>query len=383
MTSARLALPLAAGLLLTGCVAQGDGSTGTTVTVGSTADACTLSAVEAPAGRVTFEVTNSGTSVTEFYVLGADGTSIVAEVENIGPGLSRELVTSLDAGDYVTACKPGQTGDGIRGDFTVTAGAEAAATTSPELAAAEAEYLEYVREETAALVTGTGEFAAAYSAGRDDEARAAYPVVRAHWERIEPVAESFGTLDPLLDAREADLADGETWSGWHYIEKDLWPPAGSDYTPLTPAQRADAAEQLVSLTAELSDKVTAPDFTVAAFQVSNGAAELLAEVATGKITGEEEIWSGTDLWDMQANVEGAEAAWEALRSHATANDAGLAELIDARFATLTALLAQHGSIDSGFTLYGELSAEEVTALAAAVDGLSEPLSRLTHVVTGA
>ena len=122
MTPARLALPLAAGLLLTGCVAQSDSSTGTTVAVESTADACTLSTTEVPAGGVTFTVTNAGTNVTEFYLYGADGTTVVAEVENIGPGLSRDMVARLDAGTYVTACKPGQSGDGIRAVLTASDG---------------------------------------------------------------------------------------------------------------------------------------------------------------------------------------------------------------------------------------------------------------------
>ena len=62
-------------------------------------------------------------------------------------------------------------------------------------------------------------------AGDDDEARALYPVARTHWERIETVAESFGDLDPKMDAREADVdfAAGDKWTGWHVIEKDLWP----------------------------------------------------------------------------------------------------------------------------------------------------------------
>ena len=45
--------------------------------------------------------------------------SIVGEVENIGPGLTRELSVTVASGAYVTACKPGMTGAGIRADFTV------------------------------------------------------------------------------------------------------------------------------------------------------------------------------------------------------------------------------------------------------------------------
>src|SRR6476469_5712703 len=91
------------------------------LSVDSSADACTLSATEAPAGTLTFDVTNSGDQVTEFYLLGDDGLRIVAEVENVGPGISRALTVNAPAGTYVTACKPGMKGEGIRSDFTVTA----------------------------------------------------------------------------------------------------------------------------------------------------------------------------------------------------------------------------------------------------------------------
>ena len=65
---------------------------------------------EAPSGPVVFTVTNSGDQVTEFYLLGEDGLRIVAEVENIGPGLTRDLVVQAAPGSYFTACKPGMVG---------------------------------------------------------------------------------------------------------------------------------------------------------------------------------------------------------------------------------------------------------------------------------
>ncbi len=119
-----LGLASAAGLLaLTGCVpnAGTSGASHASLTVDSSATACAVSAAEAPAGSVRFTVTNSGDQVTEFYLLADNGTRIVGEAENIGPGLSRSLVVQLPAGDYITACKPGMTGDGIgKADFTVT-----------------------------------------------------------------------------------------------------------------------------------------------------------------------------------------------------------------------------------------------------------------------
>jgi iron uptake system component EfeO len=101
--------------------AAAPGSADTVVSVVSSDDACEVSATSAPPGTLAFEVTNEGGSPTEFYLYTAAG-DIVGEVEDIGPGLTRTLtVQDVVEGDYVTACKPGMTGDGIRGDFEVTA----------------------------------------------------------------------------------------------------------------------------------------------------------------------------------------------------------------------------------------------------------------------
>ncbi len=384
-----LVLPLAA------CVDNdaspaASGAPGRALTVSSTQDACEVSATTAPSGTLTFAVSNDGTDVTEFYLLGEDGLRVVSEVENIGPGLTRDLVVQVRPGTYYTACKPGMVGDGIRAEFTVTDSGEAVGPTgdaADQLAAAEAQYVAYVKDQVGALIAGTQEFANAYTAGDDDEARALYAATRVHWERVEPVAESFGDLDPLTDAREADLEDGQTWSGWHYIEKDLWPPLAADnggveYVPLTDAERTKAADDLVGWTQQLVDQVNDPQFTFEAFQIANGAKELLDEVATGKVTGEEEIWSHTDLWDFQANVDGARVAYEVLADVVEGADPDLAATLVERFAALEGLLAEHGSVEKGFTAYDELTAQQVKQLSTAVDALSEPLSRLTAVVTG-
>ena len=105
-----------------------------------------------------------------------------------------------------------------------------------------AQYRAYVRDQTEQLLTETQAFAAAYTAGDDDKARDLYAPARMHWERIEPVAESFGDLDPRLDLREADLEEGQEWTGWHRIEKDLWPEDDPAYTAATPAERAALAD---------------------------------------------------------------------------------------------------------------------------------------------
>lgn len=106
------------GALLAGCT--GADPSATAVAVISTDTGCEVTPPSAPAGPITFTVVNDGTSTTEFYLYGADGTKIIGEVENIGPGLTRSLEVEPGPGSYVTACKPGMTGDGIRAGFEVT-----------------------------------------------------------------------------------------------------------------------------------------------------------------------------------------------------------------------------------------------------------------------
>jgi len=377
---------LVAAPALAACTENTDGASADgggderSLTVNSSADACEVSATEAPAGTLTFAVTNTGDQVTEFYLLGEDGLRIVAEVENIGPNLDRSLTVNAPAGEYVTACKPGMTGDGIRAPFTVTESDEDVAVSGDEqelVTTAQTNYAAYVQDQSDQLLVKTREFVELYEAGDDDAARALYPVARTHWERIETVAESFGDLDPMMDAREADLEPGQKWTGWHLIEKDLWPARAEKYRALTPEERATYAQDLLANTETLDARIQELEFTVD--QIANGSRGLLEEVATGKVTGEEEFWSRTDLWDFQANVDGARVGYDGVRPLVEQKDPELAEQLDARFAELQELLDAQRSGD-GFVLYDALTPEQVKELSDAVNALSEPLSTLTAAV---
>ena len=378
-----LVLPvLTIGLLLgTGCTdntaATGDART---MTVSASDTACDVSAAEAPSGTITFRVTNEGSVINEFYLLGDDGLRIVAEIENIGPGLSRDLVLTAPPGSYFTACKPGMVGDGIRGDFTVTDSGEDVGPKGEDadlVAEADRQYASYVRDQIDQLKVETEEFVTLVKARSDDEARALYAEARVHWERVETVAESFGDLAPQMDAREADLEAGDAFTGWHRLEKDLWPQRAEGYVPMTDAERAEIADKLVADTAILHDRTR--DMTFTASDIANGAKGLLDEVATGKVTGEEEYWSRTDLWDFQANVDGARVAWEGLRPLLQRKDTGLDTRIETAFTDLQGLLDAHRAGD-GFVTYDTLTPEQVKALADAVNTLSEPLSKMAGVI---
>jgi iron uptake system component EfeO len=355
-------------------------ATGGPVSVTSTDHSCEVSTDQVPAGTVNFTVANGGSKVTEFYLYSADGKRIVGEVENIGPGLQGKLTVTAEQGSYLTACKPGMSGNGIRSAFTVTAppkGAKAPSADQVLISRAQNRYRTWVQRQSEALVVATRQFLAAYTSGSLDRARSLYPTARSHYEAIEPVAESFGDLDPEMDAREADLEKGQKWTGWHRIEKDLWPQRDPSYTPLTAAGRASYAENLLKNTRTLSQQIGTLTFTTD--QIANGSSGLMEEVATSKVTGEEEYWSHTDLWDFAANVRGARVAFEDVRPILANRDPALDRTLTSRFAQIDRLLARQRD-GSGYRLYTELGHAEVKRLADAVNALSEPLSHLTAAV---
>lgn len=331
---------------------------------------CRVERTEAAAGPVVFSVTNEGTTVTEFYVY-APGDRVMGEVENIGPGLSRELHVELPAGTYETACKPGMVGKGIRGAFTVT-GSAAPLSSDEKLREATENYQRYVRSQTDALLAKTQEFVDAVKAGDVAKAKELYPIARTYWERIEPVAEIFGDLDPKIDGREEVVAEGMEFTGFHRLERDLWVTGDiSSSGPMADRLMADIREIVAKANAE----------TLSPLQPANGAKELLDEVATGKITGEEDRYSHTDLWDFNANIEGSKAAIAALRPVLEERAPDLVKTIDERFAAVENALAKH-RVGNGWKLHNELTQAELRELSDVINALAEPISMVAAVVRG-
>src|SRR3954462_1301466 len=328
---------LLAALTTAACGAKDDGGTAEaadTIAVTAGDDACDVRAAELPAGTHRFEVTNTGSKVTEFYVYG-EGDRVMAEAENIAPGLSHDVLAELPAGDYEAVCKPGMVGDGIRNALTVT-GKATRLSDDESLARAGKDYQRYVQSQAAALLEQTTAFTTAVKSGDVAGAKALYPRARTYWERIEPVAESFGDLDPLIDAREGDQEPGQDFTGFHRIEKALW--QDGDVSGMGPY-----ADQLLTNVQEIVAR--ANEVTLEPLQLANGAKALLDEIATGKITGEEDRYSHTDLWDFAGNLEGSQAAVQALRPYLEESDADLVAEIDERFAATEAELEQYRAGD--------------------------------------
>ncbi|MFJ6013245.1 iron uptake system protein EfeO [Streptomyces sp. NPDC092952] len=366
------AAAVAALTAVTGCAQKSDGKGDKALEVIAKDDSCEVSKKELPAGHIELAVQNKGSKVTEVYVLFPDDR-IVAERENIGPGTKATITAEIKAGSYEIACKPGMKGHGIRQKLEITGGT--AAKRSPEMDKAVAEYRTYVQAQADETLPKAKKFTDAVAAGDIGAAKKLYADSRLGWERTEPVAESFGDIDPKVDIREDGLEDGQKWTGWHRLEKALWQDKklGAEEKALAPALYKDLLDW--------QKRVGTADITPTS--MANGAKELLDEVATGKVTGEEERYSHTDLVDFKGNVEGAEKSYQLLRPIAVKNDAALTTTLDKRFAELNTLLDKYREDKDSyaFVSYDKVGKADRKELSDAVNALAEPLSRLAAAVT--
>jgi iron uptake system component EfeO len=371
---------VAALTAVTGCTEKGGGAAGGdgTISVTATDDKCEVSKKEFPAGHIELAIENKGSKVTEVYILFPDDR-VVTERENIGPGTKQTVTAEVKAGDYQIACKPGMKGQGIRQDVKATGGT--VAKRDPRLDKAVAAYREYAQAQADETVPLAEAFAKAVKDGDIEAAKKAYAPSRIGWERTEPVAESFGDIDPKVDLREDGLEEGrdaksaeKDWTGWHRLERSLWKDK-----KLTDRD-SELADQLITDLKDWQNRVGKAEITPTS--MANGAKELLDEVATGKVTGEEERYSHTDLVDFKANVEGAEKSYELLKPVAKENDPALVTELDKQFAALNTLLdkyrADKNSYD--FTSYDKVGDADRKELSDAVNALAEPLSKLAAAV---
>lgn len=324
---------------------------------------CSPTTLEAPAGATTLIAENVGTSkVSELELL--DGQRILAEAENVASGLERSVTVTLKPGTYEYACPGGTSTE--TGTLTVTGDTDDAAPLSAEAKQSVATYRRYLIEQTAILTQRTERFAASVKAGDTAKAKAQFAWAREPYERVEPVAEAFGDLDPKIDIRINDVAPGDEFTGFHRIERGLWKDGSTKGL-------AAIADQLVADVKDLQGRVRTIELEPA--QVANGAVELLGEVSKSKITGEEDRYSHTDLADFKANVEGAQAAFDAVEPILSARQPALARLLPTEFARVFAALAPYEP-GGEFISYTELTADDKRLLSAALDRLAEPLAEV-------
>jgi len=339
-----------------------------TVEIKLTDAGCDPATIKLGAGRTTFRITNAGTGrVTEAEVL--SGARVLGEKENLVAGLSGSFTLDLQPGQYTLSC-PGGTSAATG---VVTVGGNAVASSSdPLLEGAVSGYQRYVTTQATELVKRVKPFVAAVEAGDVEKAKAQFAAARVPYETIEPVAESFGTLDPDIDARVNDVEKGKPWTGFHRIEQALW-------ERNTTAGMGPIADKLLADVQTLETK--ARTLTYKPDELANGANGLLDEVASSKISGEEDRYSHTDLSDFEANISGAQTTFGLLAPALRAKDAALANDLDARFGAVHKELATLEQGDA-YPSYDTVGDAERKRLAALVAGLAKPLARISDALGG-
>ncbi len=343
-----------------------------TVNVVLTNAACVPDRASVPAGAYVFSIVNEGgDAVSEVELM--KGETILGERENLVPGLTGTFTLELQPGMYYLYC-PGATTEKI--DFEVTGAAagsgEPASQLDQLLAAATAGYDSYVQDQVAQLVAAANAFTAAVKDGDIAKAKSLYGPARLLYERIEPVAESFGDLDPQIDGRADGAATPADFTGFHRIEMALWQDNNI-------ADMGRMADKLAADVLKLNVLVATADYQPA--QLANGAAELLDEIGASKITGEEEHYSHIDLLDFQGNLEGAHKAFDLLTTALTTVDPTLASTIIQQFSTVESKLAAHKQGD-GYVSYTELTQDQTRDLAQSVNALAESMSQVAAKLIG-
>lgn len=363
-------------VMVTACGSSSASSSDATthIKVSITDEGCSPAELKAAAGPTTFDVTNKGAAgVTEYEVL--DGTKILGEAENVAAGLTGRFTLTLKEGSFTLYCPGGTTAE--RGVLTVGPGAAVSATADSAAKtradAAVATYRAFLEKKTASLTTVTTSFTDAVRSGDVEKAKSLFAAARFPYEAIEPVAESFGDLDPLIDIRKPDVVPGTEWTGFHAIENDLW--TNNAITDSTKALATGLDTNITKLVALVATVELEPA------QIANGAVELLGEVSKSKITGEEDVFSGTDLSDFEANVEGAFEAYTALKPIVADRASGLDTELEERFAAVTAKLTTYKTGAGGtYVLYSTLTDADRKALSDVVDALGVPLSKVAAAV---
>jgi iron uptake system component EfeO len=305
-----------------------------------------------------------------------------ADVRNIGEdcggsasasgGSASASGGSASGGSASGAC-PSGSGSGGGSGSGIADDVEGSATDNPLVQDALAAYTTYVDEQVDATIAATTTFTDAVRAGDLEAAKAAYAPSRQGWERIEPIAGLVEEIDGAVDARVDDFEgeDDPAFTGWHRIEYILWAQNTTDGA-------APFADQLDADLQTLESELGGMEIPPAALAV--GSAELIEEVSTGKITGEEDRYSGTDLWDFAANVAGSEKGFELLTPAIEEEDPELVTTIQGLFAELDAQLAEYSDGAGGYQPYSALTQEDKTAMQTTLAELSEHLATVAGVL---
>jgi iron uptake system component EfeO len=348
----------------------------TNVNISLTPHGCAPKPAKVSTGQINFNVANKNAgAVSEAELRTKDLSHILGEQENLTPGLSGGFALVVQPGHYVINC-PGASQQ--HANFTVTGKAKAvSAQTKSQLTTAASGYSTYVNQQVTGLVTSTQALCAAINSGNLSQAEQLYPLARVFYERIEPVAEVWGTLDTAIDGRiDNPVTNPADLTGFHRIEEIMW----ADGT-LTGASQF--CSQLVTNEQDLQKLVSTATYN--AVTMASGATDLINEAGTAKINGEEERYSNTDFVVFQANVDGAMEVFSLLQPYLKQADPSLVAQINQQHNAVEKAIAPYkatpGYDNTGYVEYSQVLDPQRRALSVKVQAFAEALSKMSGQVS--
>jgi iron uptake system component EfeO len=381
-----VAIPLliaATGLLASACVSQSSTAAGGSnpssaagagngdVTIKLTSSGCEPSPKSVSAGVVNFTVSNSGAdSVSEAELL--SGGRMLGEQENLSPGLSGGFSLRLDNGSYQIYC-PGASQEKF--DFAVTGTSTASWKDNPALVTATTDYATWIKGQVALLVSSTQSFVDAIDAGDMTKTELLYGPARVYYEKVEPVAEIWGSLDLDIDGRIDDFDKPADFQGFHKIEQLVF-----QQKTLTGA--SSYADNLLKNVKQLQTLVGQATYQPA--EIADGATSLVDEIQKSKVTGEEDRYSHIDLVDFQANLDGSIEAFNVLAPALRKTDPDLVSTVRDRYQDVVKALAPYkqnpGYLNTGYVNYATVGSAARKTLSQVVNAFGEEMSKVAAKV---
>ena len=327
---------------------------------------CRPTELTVPPTRISFKIKNDSRRGVEWEIL--KDNMVVDERENIVPGFTSTLTTKLDPSEYEMTCGLLSNPKGKLIVKVATASEEE--PRAGDLGGVITTYKGYVAAQVDQLVGNTKALVTAVKVGDLAAAQKAYAPAHMYYERIEPVAEVFNDLDKSMDSRADDYEKKEadpSFSGYHRIEYGLF--------ALKSTQGLDPyADQLMKDALDLQGRIA--KLAITPKVLVGGASELIEEVASKKISGEEDRYSKTDLWDFKANLDGAQKIVGLLHRDIEARNPALLGRIDTNFAKVDRGLGKYKAATGGFESYDALQSGDKNALKGPITALAEDLSKL-------
>lgn len=200
--------------------------------------------------------------------------------------------------------------------------------TVEEVEATSIKVREFLFDKTEMLVQKAIEFREAVKTRDFTKAKGAYEAARFEFEEIEFLAEAFKDFNIALDGRPEQMVKGEddpNWTGFHPIEKAIYQDGRLD----------EFVDELLNrLVQDLKDfqvEIKIRNLMIKPPLALSGAASLIEEILSNKITGEEERYSHTDLTDFKANLDGALYVYTIFSPYVRRVNSELDDQIFARF----------------------------------------------------